>query len=260
MCRKLFWTALIVGGIAWGVTHTKAGRYVTTMVDRGIERLEESIPLEVDLAALKRDLRKLGKEEEKIEGRYATVKVDAERLAPRVKQTQEELASAEEQLHQKGEELKKVDNKNRVSWNGRSISVQEGKNRLFAEVETLKARKNRLAVDEKRLAHLTQDRDALDQQRKAYREQVAKLEQEVALLETEINLLKTQRIKSKHQNDDSVLGEAKTNAEKLARRIAIEREKVALASERYETKNNAVTNQSVEEILKGLNPETPDEN
>jgi chromosome segregation ATPase len=250
MRKKLFWLMVIGFGVAYAANHTRVGKNVVTIIDRTVDSVSESFGSDVELGTLKRDLRKLESEQVKIQSRYATAKVDADRLANQVVLLKKDLETGEHALLKQADELKKAGDNSRVNWKGITISLSEGKERLQIAVDQIKAKKAQLAADEQRLAYLEKDRDVLGQQLSAFKAEVARMHSEIAKMEAELKQLRVEQIRQRQHPENSDLGDVKEAADRLARKIAIEREKLNLSTDRPQSD---VGNKSVEEILKGLN-------
>ena len=257
---KKFWIWVLIGGsIAYAVNHTRVGQHVVTYFNRTVDGVEESITPDIEIGTLKRELKKLESEQVKIRGKYATAKVDAERLAFAVNQTRTELEGAEQALLKRGEDLKKANETDKVSWNGIPVSLGEAKERLQNTVDQYKARKAQVQADEQRLSYLEKDRDTLGQQVATFRAEMTRLNSEINHMQSEIHLLKSEQLRHRNPQDGSELAEMKESLEKLARKIAIEREKLNLNTDQI---RSTVGNKSVEEILSGLKdaPKTETQN
>lgn len=249
MKRKLFWMLVIGFGVAYAANHTRIGKNVVTVVGRTVDSVNDGFGTDVELGTLKRELRNLEKEQAKIQGRYATAKVDAERLAKQVAQQRGDLEKSEQALVQKGEELKKAGDNSRVSWNGINISIREGKERLQIAVDQYKAKKATLAADEQRLAYLEKDRDILAAQLSTFKAEVARMNDDLERMQSELNLLKLEQSRQRKYPANTDLSEVKEAFESLSRKIAIEREKLNLTTGGA---TSEASGKSVDEILKQI--------
>lgn len=255
MKRKLFWLLVIGFGVAYAANHTRIGKNMVTVVGRTVDSVNDSFGTDVELDTLKRELNNLKKEQSKLQGVYATRKVDAERLAREVVRQRDELEKAEQALVRRGEELKRGGDNAKVSWNGVSISLNEGKERLQIDMNSYKAKKLLLQTEEKRLANLEKDRDEAFQQLTLFKAEVARMSDEISRMQSEIQLLKHEQMRHRKYPANSELGEVKEAFESLSRKIAIEREKLNLTTGESSI-SSEVSGKTIDEILKPLTEST----
>jgi len=255
MKRKLFWMLVIGFGVAYAANHTRIGKNVVTVVGRTVDSVNDSFGTDVELDTLKRELGNLKKEQGRLQGVYATRKVDTELLSKQVVRQRDELEKAEQALVKKGEELKKGGENAKVSWNGVSISINQGKERLQNEVDTFQAKKLLLQAAEKRLITSEKDRDDAFDQLNLFKGEVNRMTVDLDLMQSELQSLKREQMRQRKFPPNSELSDFKEAADSLSRKIAIKREELNLATgEKNDT--SAVSGKSIDEILKPITEST----
>lgn len=252
MVKKLVVTVgvLLVGGYLLGL-----GSYIGTLWERANRYAQESVPPDVELERIQYLINSLDEDIETAKSKLASARVRVTNLQGEVVALREELARDRAYIVARGEELKAATGLVKLT-NGTSVTVDEAKERLAADVETYNARHRDLDRKERTLAIQIRTRDTIQGQYEALHRNRQEWQTAHDELEAELELLELEQLESDYQNDDSRSAEIKQSIQKLSERIAVDRETLRIDEE---FGADPVLDRSVDEILGELEgfPEGP---
>ncbi len=250
MFRKIiFWGILsLVGTIA--VAHTKAGTYISTWLDGRVASLEEEISPDFELASIKKQMKSLNKERNKLLAKLATLRVDSDRLAKEIEKDQLKIDQQEAWLKDKANELKNTNQSEKVVWERKKISINRARERLQLGLNQLKSARSRLQTKQQTFDYLVKSRDTLTEQVNTYQTEMQRLEISFSAMEADIQAMKLEKLCDKKCDEGSKLAELRGSLDQLKRKIAIERTKRELI---HEMPGETGDSRKLEDIIQEIN-------
>ena len=118
---------------------------------------------------------------------------------------------------------------------------------FFKELEQ-QLHEHRQTIEREAQAKLEKS-DTLAEQLSSFKAEYSRMQGEIARMHSEVQLLKAEQMRQRHRPEGSDFGDVKESFDRLSRRIAIEREKLNMNSDRVQS--DAGT-KSVDEILNAI--------
>jgi len=252
MCKKI----LLVGAVglltAALLTQTKLGSHAKAWMHRAEDKLESSVPDEVEVQRLKMEVAEIEKEIKAATGDVAKENVEARMQGEKVVALAKQVKDSGEALKARAALVKAAEtdkDTHFVKFEGRNVNLSDAKDLLQKQVRLQVAAEKNLRSEETMLTVREKTRDLANQHLKTLVAQKSELEAVVTEMEADIKQLKIEQLESKYATDGSKVSEVKESIAKLKKRIAIQREKLNLAKS-YDPKS--VDNKSVDEIMAEL--------
>lgn len=257
MLKKL----VVVGVIGFiavsALKGSKIGSYLRSEFAGLQERVESKIPAEKEIARLRNEVKLLDQDILRVVGQLAKERVEVN------------------QLHEKADELRARQSKDKELLTARAVAIKAGTEQVMfgnrkvsiaaatAELEDGVARygSNQKALESMELALASREkiRDGLEKQLDAMKNQKAELTATIDAVEAELTALKLQQMESKYQTDDSRLAKIKEDIRALKTKMEIDREKLKLMPAVFDKPSKATSTKSVDEIMAPLNAQSKPE-
>jgi hypothetical protein len=251
MVKKLLLVA-VLGALAFGALKgTKFFGYAKNEIEAARAWAEDQIPVEKEIARLRKEIASLDKDANKVNSELAREIVDLRIL----KENTDELRVAVKRDEDKVQAMAKLipdgkDNERTVSIGRETLTIGEAKGRLKLEVNSLMTKKASLDASEKSIAVRERNKDTLERTRTSMTHQKNELKVQVDTLESEFKALQLQQVESKYQADATRLSGIKQSLADLKRKLAIQQEELKLRPTIRE--ESTTSTQSVDEILAPL--------
>jgi hypothetical protein len=249
MLKKLFVIGIVGLVGAYIVTETKAGSRFRDWVSRQCSKLEKKTTPDEELNRIKKEVKLLDGDIEKVKGDLAEANVTVRDLRTDVERLRSEHKEADALARKHGDVMKAASNSDRIQWGGTNLAFADAKEKWAREVGSANRIKQQLAAAETSLANQEKTRDLIEQQFHEMRRQKDELTQAVADMEAELKLAKIEQMRSKYQNDGTRMAEIKTSLAELRKRINVQREKLVIDARLH---RNPVEDRSVDEIFADL--------
>jgi chromosome segregation ATPase len=249
MLKKLFVIGIVGLVGAYIVTETKAGSRIRDWVSRQCSKLEKKNTPDEELGRIKKEVKLLDGDIEKVKGDLAEANVSVRDLRADVERLRSEHKEADALARKHGDVMKAASNSDRIQWGGTTLAFADAKEKWAREVGTANRIKQQLASAETSLANQEKTRDLIEQQFHEMRRQKDELTQAVADMEAELKLAKIEQMRSKYQNDGTRMAEIKSSLTELRKRINVQREKLIIDARLH---RNPVEDRSVDEIFADL--------
>lgn len=255
MLKKLLLTAAVAAVAVTAIRGTKVATHARHEVESLRDWADEQIPVEKKIAQMRKDVGHLDRDVERVKDELAREIVETRELRDAVASQKARVETEATALVARGEAIKGGAAKVAAGRGG--VGADEARGELKRDVDLHLKRKAQLASLEKTLAQREKIRDTLERQLDSMARQKLELRAEIDAVEAEFKAVQLARVESKYQHDDSRLARVKESLNALKKRIAIDKEKVALSPRGAEDASPRPTGESVEQILAPLAPATP---
>jgi chromosome segregation ATPase len=221
MKRVAFWTiAAAAGLLVAGLLFPRLGSHVSVAWDHLTKTMSKSVSPEWEIDRLKSELAKIDGDIKKSFGPVADQAVEVQRLQKDIKEQRARLDEQKKTLLTMKEDVEK--GTRTITYGGTEYSADTIRAKLSHDFETYKVGEKGLQTKEEQLKLKQAALDAAQQRLEEMRSTKQQLEVEVARLETELQTVRLEQAKanSKASFDDTRLGQAKEDVQKLSDRIA----------------------------------------
>lgn len=221
MCKKLALTAAVLVGVAAVLTFTRVGSYSRTIIGTIQERAKEQVPVEFEIARLKKEVSQL------IPDLRSSLSIVAEQMAS-VERLEKEIATTTANLdRQKGVLLKMATDletpETTFIYEGKMYGRDQVARKMELDWKSYKIAQTELRNKEQFLEIKRRELDNAKAKLDSIRDQERSLRLEIAELEAEFSSVQLARTKNRFTVDDSRLGDVKKSIEEL--RFRLEKEK-----------------------------------
>jgi hypothetical protein len=248
MCKKLLLVAVIGVAAFAALRGTKFFGLAKQEIADAQSWLDNQIPVEKEIARLKKEVSALDKDRAKVADLLAKEIVEVRYLREGTDELRVAVAGEDTRLLQVADDIKKANQQ--VKYGRSMVSIPEAKDMLRMDVARQVNRKNSLDTQEKTLAARERNKEYLEKQLDTLQRQKNELAVQVESIESEFKALQLAQMESKYQTDSTRLAGIKESLRNLKKNMEIEREKLNLAPRVAEATSPATTSgQSVDEIL-----------
>lgn len=250
MIKKLLLVA-VVGAIAFtALKGSKFIGYAKQEVAEAQSWMESQVPVEKEIARLRKEVGSLEKDRSKVADLLAKEIVECRYLREDVEKLRAEVRVEDDRLRAKADEIK--DSTERVKYGRTMVSLGEAKDMLKADVARHMNRKASLSNQEKALNIREQNKENLERQLDVLKRQKDELAVQIDAFEAEYRSLQLEQMQSKYQTDATRLANIKNSLRGLEKKMAIEREKLNLAPRVVEDSGFTASGETVDEIIAPL--------
>lgn len=226
MIKKLLLVA-VIGGLAFAaVKNTKFGSFAKHEAAQIEEYFDSKVPVEKKVAALRKELKGLDKDVDRVTRELAAEIVNVRETAEEL--TTQKVAFADEEKRVRALADKIAAATSKVSYGSAEVSVDEAKGRLAADVKRVVARKTTVETLSNTLASRERIKDFLAKQKDELVRQKVTLAAQIDQLEAEYKSLQLAQMESKFQFDDTRLARIKETLRDLKRSVDVTREELKL--------------------------------
>ena len=257
MLKKLILAGVVAVVALAALRGTSFLGYAKQEVDEARVWLDDQIPVEKKIEQMRTEVANLDRDIDHVKNNLATEIVDVKNLNNDVAKLRASVDTEHTALVKRGDEVKKATEY--VSAGRVMIPIAEAKDRLQQDVRTHLTRKKQLANMEDSLARRERVKSVLEQQFATLIRQKEELKAEIDAVEAEYKSLQLQQMESKYQTDDTRLARVKESLAGLRKKLDVEREKLKLTPQVYETDAPAASAKSVDEIMAQLNESDADQ-
>jgi len=187
MTKKLVVAGIIVVACLWVAKKTQFISYAGTMIAQGKANLHRQIPIDLQLARVRNEIKQLDKDYQALLGPIAEKKVAVKNLETEVVTGKDNLAARREALVALTKSIQ--DKETLISYQGSNYNLDQARVKLAQDFTDFKKKEIHLATKEKLLnaerTNLTATFDQLDKlvsQKREFEIKLAELEAEVEML------------------------------------------------------------------------------
>jgi len=226
MCKKLCIAtgAVIVGLLV--ITFTGLGTLAQVKWNDASRWMEKQVPPETQLKQLQVESDKIDKDIKKNLGKLAAQEVEYERLEKNVTAMKDQQITLKAEVAAMDKALN--DQKEKVSYNGKTYRPSELALRLESKVNELERQKTVIKTHEQVLASKRQSLELAHERIQEMREQKKNIQLTIAKLEARIEALKLKQVDCPIEVDGSQVNKCNVLADKLDRQLSEEEHKTAL--------------------------------
>jgi len=255
MCKKLLLVAVLGVAAFAALRGTKFFGYAKQEIESARTWVEDQVPVEKEIARLRREVTSLEKDRAKVADLLAKEIVDVRYLREDVESLRAVVKREDDELRERGAQLKsEVKAPNAKVKYGRSfVTAAEAKEMLKADVARHVVKTTSLHNQEKALAMREQNKETLEKQLDTLKRQKDDLTTQIDAFEANFRALQLEQMQSKYQTDSTRLAEIKDSLRNLQKKLDVERVKLNLTPRvQEEAPAGSASAESVDEILAPL--------
>jgi chromosome segregation ATPase len=258
MFKKLLLVAVVGVVAVAALKGTRFFGYAKNEVEEISAWVEDRMPVEKKIAHLRKEVKGLEKDVDRVAGELAREIVAVRDTAADLERESVALADEEKKVRAMAEKLK--DATHQVTYGRETISIDLAKQRLSADVKRVVTRQKTVDTLRHTLAAREGIKDTLQKQMATLKTQKVALAAEIDALEAEYKDLQLKQMESRFQFDDTRLARIKESIRNLKNDIDVKKVKLELRPGVVEEPTGAPANGlSVDDILAPLNGKKADE-
>jgi len=227
-CRftKLAVFAVVFAGLFSVLSFTKVGSYAKLAWKEARTSVSQAVPIEVEIARLKEDVKNLVPDLNKNITLVANEMAAIEKMEREINVTKTNLSEQKTRLVQMANWIKGGETQFIV--NSKVYNKDQIAERMARDYESYKRATSELSYRERELAIKKRALDSAKEQLQAMNDKEQELKLQIAELEAELKAVRVAQTRSQFQIDDSRLSDIKQSLEELRTRVNAERYRVEL--------------------------------
>lgn len=228
MFKKLFWTALIVGGVLFVVKGSKFFGYVKDEVSSARNWLDDQVPVEKELQRLNGEVDRLEKDINKVKDNLAKELHALEKQEKEVTLKEAKLDSQQKEMLVRHEQIEQMAGDQFVTFGREKLSKTDAVKRLSAdsklwqiERDTLNRQQESVKLTMENVAHLQKQRAELENQKGILKARLQKIA-------NDHKALQAKKVETQYKGDDTRLSKLLKDIEKLEDRLGVQSKRVEM--------------------------------